>query len=329
MDQIYDRIYLGGLEDIKDEESMSDAKITHVLSLLDRPLPPEIQNKYSCKFIRVLDMPDENLITFFPQCLQFIDEARSNGSVVVHCLVGCSRSATVVIAWLMQKKLLDVKTALKIVKDCRPCIRPNPGFMYQLELFAQMKYNININNTNYKTFKLNTFALKLGEGKVLNNDVKTLLADSPTENHPKTETLYKCKKCRHPLFRESSLLSHTTGDWERSFDWNYKLSTLRTSDSEKNKTICSESLFIEPVQWMADVVSNQSGKLTCPKCLAKLGSFIWCGEKCPCGVWVAPAFHIQKNKVDLCRPFVVVARPVADDQFLLQQQQETVATSCS
>lgn len=22
------------------------------------------------------------------------------------------------------------------------------------------------------------------------------------------------------------------------------------------------------------------------------------GEKCPCGAWVAPAFHIQKSKVD-------------------------------
>ncbi|XP_029651563.2 dual specificity protein phosphatase 12 [Octopus sinensis] len=325
MDQVYDKIYVGGFEDVKDEESMSDAKITHVLSLLDRPLPPEIQNKYKCKFIRVLDMPDENLLTYFPECLRFIDEARVNGAVIVHCLVGCSRSATVVIAWLMQKKQLDVKTALNMVKDCRPCIRPNTGFQFQLELFARMAYDINVNNSDYKTFKLNMFGLKLGEGKIFNNDVKNLLVASPTENHPKTEVLYKCKKCRHPLFRESSLLSHTTGDWERSFDWNSKLSNLRKSDSEKNKVTCKESLFVEPVQWMADVVTNQSGKLTCPKCLAKIGSFIWCGEKCPCGSWVAPAFHIQKNKVDLCRPFVLVPRVLPNNQFM----QETVATSCS
>jgi len=25
------------------------------------------------------------------------------------------------------------------------------------------------------------------------------------------------------------------------------------------------------------------------------------GERCPCGVWVTPAFHVQKSKVDVCR----------------------------
>jgi len=25
------------------------------------------------------------------------------------------------------------------------------------------------------------------------------------------------------------------------------------------------------------------------------------GERCPCGAWVTPAFHVQKAKVDVCR----------------------------
>jgi len=25
------------------------------------------------------------------------------------------------------------------------------------------------------------------------------------------------------------------------------------------------------------------------------------GERCPCGAWVTPAFHVQKAKVDACR----------------------------
>lgn len=29
------------------------------------------------------------------------------------------------------------------------------------------------------------------------------------------------------------------------------------------------------------------------------------GERCPCGAWVTPAFHVQKAKVDVCRSLAV------------------------
>ena len=32
------------------------------------------------------------------------------------------------------------------------------------------------------------------------------------------------------------------------------------------------------------------------------------GEPCPCGTWMTPAFHIQKNKVDECRSGVLTMR---------------------
>jgi hypothetical protein len=31
------------------------------------------------------------------------------------------------------------------------------------------------------------------------------------------------------------------------------------------------------------------------------------GERCPCGSWVTPAFHVQKSKVDACHAAVVAA----------------------
>lgn len=30
--------------------------------------------------------------------------------------------------------------------------------------------------------------------------------------------------------------------------------------------------------------------------------FFFSGERCPCGAWIAPAFHIQTSKVDLVKP---------------------------
>lgn len=39
--------------------------------------------------------------------------------------------------------------------------------------------------------------------------------------------------------------------------------------------ICVQTYFIEPLAWMKDIHKNVQGKLYCPKCSNKLGSFSW------------------------------------------------------
>lgn len=43
-----------------------------------------------------------------------------------------------------------------------------------------------------------------------------------------------------------------------------------------------------------------TGRLECPnpKCLAQVGRYAWQGIRCSCGVWVCPAFSLQKGRVD-------------------------------
>ncbi|CDW56615.1 sodium:hydrogen exchanger 6 [Trichuris trichiura] len=61
---------------------------------------------------------------------------------------------------------------------------------------------------------------------------------------------------------------------------------------------CSLSNFVNPVEWMNESIACQQGKLLCPRCSARLGSFRWAGLQCGCGKWVIPGFSIQKCKVD-------------------------------
>ena len=49
---------------------------------------------------------------FFDQSLSFMQDARTNGKrVLIHCQMGMSRSATLVILWLMQKRKWTLQKA--------------------------------------------------------------------------------------------------------------------------------------------------------------------------------------------------------------------------
>ncbi|KAJ1341213.1 hypothetical protein BSLG_004218 [Batrachochytrium salamandrivorans] len=49
----------------------------------------------------------------------------------------------------------------------------------------------------------------------------------------------------------------------------------------------------------APEASVLEGRLDCPKCNTKLGLFHLAGTQCSCGAWIAPAYCIQKARVDL------------------------------
>lgn len=50
----------------------------------------------------------------------------------MHCYVGVSRSATIVLAYLMRLKELTYERALQFLKTKRPDVMPNVGFIQKL-----------------------------------------------------------------------------------------------------------------------------------------------------------------------------------------------------
>jgi protein-tyrosine phosphatase len=57
------------------------------------------------------------------------------GKILVHCLAGVSRSATIVIAYLMKTQNLPFEQAYEVVRQKREFANPNQGFRKQLEEF--------------------------------------------------------------------------------------------------------------------------------------------------------------------------------------------------
>lgn len=63
----------------------------------------------------------------------------SNKKVLVHCYGGISRSATIVISYMMsllksELEFLSVDDLISSLQKIRSCVNPNHGFIKQLEL---------------------------------------------------------------------------------------------------------------------------------------------------------------------------------------------------
>ncbi|XP_030375144.1 dual specificity protein phosphatase 19 [Scaptodrosophila lebanonensis] len=137
-----DFLYLGS-QDAVSVENVKNYKLTHILSVGIETPDIELPTTVKCKYLPCLDLPETDLLQYvLPVSIDFIEEARSaKGCVLVHCNAGVSRSASVVIAYLIQRRDMSFEEAYNLVKSWRPCIQPNAGFMQQLK-----QYNRNYAN---------------------------------------------------------------------------------------------------------------------------------------------------------------------------------------
>mmetsp|Transcript_86305 Transcript_86305/g.277033 ORF Transcript_86305/g.277033 Transcript_86305/m.277033 type:complete len:193 (-) Transcript_86305:609-1187(-) len=76
------------------------------------------------------------------RCKAFLEEAldgdaAAGSRVLVHCALGVNRSATIVMAWLMQTWSWDHRRALRYVQKRRYVVNPVTGHMAQLAAFQQ------------------------------------------------------------------------------------------------------------------------------------------------------------------------------------------------
>lgn len=130
--QILENIYLGGIGAAMNTKWLRNTKITHVLDCGsdNRKRQPDL--KY-LEFWLMQDDPDQELNEYFDRAHAFIDEGNKAGAVLVHCRAGSSRSAAILISYLMAKRGYSFDDALKLAQSKRWIVHPNSGFVKQLK----------------------------------------------------------------------------------------------------------------------------------------------------------------------------------------------------
>lgn len=143
IDEIIPRLFLSGDDPATSKEILDSKSITHIINLtsnVGNKFEPEI--KY--QKISIYDLPSVNIMEHFKSSFEFIEKALNDNeknSILVHCNRGVSRSSTIVIGYLMQKKIFPLyHDAYNYVKSKRPKICPNHGFVKQCEIL-QLKIN--------------------------------------------------------------------------------------------------------------------------------------------------------------------------------------------
>ncbi|KAF5348344.1 hypothetical protein D9758_010942 [Tetrapyrgos nigripes] len=125
-------LYIGSISAIYDIDLLRSHNVSHLVQVLDAPwLPPLGEKEGFTSFkISILDATSADLKPHLEEACTSIDKALREGrSVLVHCQQGISRSAAVVIAYLIRNHGMSYDAAYTHVRRQRPCIKPNSGFV--------------------------------------------------------------------------------------------------------------------------------------------------------------------------------------------------------
>lgn len=129
-------LYLGNVKAANDIEYLRRMQIDCVVSLypVDVDYPADIEH---CK-VMIKDKPHVSLEESIQNSMDVLDEALKSGRrVLVHCHHGASRSAAIVIAYLMLRCGMSYRQALEVTRRRRRTVRPNVGFREQLKALSE------------------------------------------------------------------------------------------------------------------------------------------------------------------------------------------------
>ncbi|KAJ7119003.1 protein-tyrosine phosphatase-like protein [Mycena epipterygia] len=179
-----DQVFLGNLSVAQSDETKKRLGITHILSVC----PEYASTGANHLVIPVDDSEYDDLLIYLPDSCRFIEDALAHGGrVLIHCVMGVSRSTTTLAAYLMKTRSLTTAEAICFIKKRRPQVQPNYGFVKQLDTFLECGYAPTATHPAYISWKrkhkqhITNFLNQLIDTAAIIPDALLLSSEFPSE----------------------------------------------------------------------------------------------------------------------------------------------------
>ncbi|OQR93011.1 dual specificity protein phosphatase 2-like [Achlya hypogyna] len=144
-------LFIGGNDCVNDLPALLSMGVTHIVNCT-RETPDYFPEHVEYLRVAVTDEPEVAIDAFFDEACSFINKAVDNKrACLVHCSHGMSRSATIVLAYLISHRGMQLLEALDYLRARRRVVSPNVGFMQRLvELEIKVHHAASLDLQEYK-----------------------------------------------------------------------------------------------------------------------------------------------------------------------------------
>ena len=137
---IIDNIYLGNAYNASNYSYLMDNNIRCIVNATD-----EIENyfEYDNKFTYmklngVIDNSKGTIKSYFDDFIQFMTENK-NSNILIHCYMGSSRSATLIVLYLIYFKMYSLDDAIKFIENKCNRVNINTNYIEELKIYSKIK----------------------------------------------------------------------------------------------------------------------------------------------------------------------------------------------
>ena len=138
---IIDNIYLGNAYNACDTTFLNNNNIKNIINVT-REIPNWYPEKYRYLKIPVRDTRDSFLDNYYRECYDFIINSPKKTNIFIHCYMGSSRSASIVVYYIMKRHNKTFTEALEHIKSCRSNININTNFSDEIKFLEKLDYEI-------------------------------------------------------------------------------------------------------------------------------------------------------------------------------------------
>jgi len=136
---IIDNIYLGSAQNSANYNQLKNNNIGLIINVTD-----EISNYYPNEFeyynIKILDINSSSLINSFNSVLNTIEifnKKNQGKNILVHCYMGCSRSASILLIYIIIKHNMNYEDALKYLENKKANVNINITFINEIKKYIK------------------------------------------------------------------------------------------------------------------------------------------------------------------------------------------------